>query len=139
MNIKDSIEIPSDKSFIKKVADFSEGLVLKSGFTQDEADDITISVTEAVNNAIVHGNKEDIAKKVRVNFHITDEEIVIKVIDEGKGIDPINIKDPLSSGNILKTYGRGLHIIKNLMDSVKFFSRNKRSYVVMRKKRKHKT
>jgi serine/threonine-protein kinase RsbW len=79
-----------------------------------------ISSTEAVTNAIVHGNKSDPAKKVSVRAEIDNKLIVVCIKDEGQGFDPKSVPNPLENNNILKDNGRGVFLIKELMDSVEY-------------------
>jgi serine/threonine-protein kinase RsbW len=81
---------------------------------------ILLSVSEAINNAIVHGNKFNPKKKVVVQYSLTSNILVISVIDEGQGFDVNLVEDPTQEGNIEKLYGRGVFIILNLCDKVEF-------------------
>jgi len=81
---------------------------------------ILLSVSEAINNAIVHGNKFDPKKKVVIQYELTDTNLLISVIDEGLGFDVNLVEDPTQQGNIEKLYGRGVFIILNLCDKVEF-------------------
>jgi len=77
-------------------------------------------VTEAVNNAIIHGNKRDPKKKVYVNCELSSDRLVLKIKDEGTGFDPNSIPDPRHPENLTKATGRGLLVIRTLMEDVKF-------------------
>lgn len=79
-----------------------------------------ISCTEAVNNAIIHGNKSDPERKVIVRCRASKKTITIHVKDEGKGFDHRNLPDPREEKNLLKESGRGVFLIRALMDNVKF-------------------
>jgi len=85
---------------------------------------ILIAVTEAVNNAILHGNKEQINKKVTIT--VTQENnqthIVFTVEDEGEGFDFTKLPDPTAIENLEKPDGRGIFLMKNLSDKVEFFN-----------------
>jgi serine/threonine-protein kinase RsbW len=81
---------------------------------------LLISCTEAVNNAIVHGNKSDPTKKVTLQCILEKHMITIRVKDEGEGFDPESLQDPREEKNLLKENGRGVFLIRSLMDKVEF-------------------
>ncbi len=81
---------------------------------------ILLSLSEAINNAIVHGNKLDKNKKVTVNCNIKKNIIELEVEDQGNGFDPSKVPDPTAPENLEKETGRGIFIIKNLSDNVEF-------------------
>ena len=114
------MDIPSKQDQLKKVVDFVEGLAQRVGFSEDAIVDIAISVSEAVNNAILHGNKKDPRKKVHVLAASTPKKFVIKVRDEGCCFTPANVCDPRDPDNLMKCSGRGILIQKALMDQVNF-------------------
>ncbi len=79
---------------------------------------LLVATTEAVNNAIMHGNKSKPEKTVTVDVTIKKRYIVIRVCDEGGGFDPEEIPNPLDEENLLKESGRGLFLMQTLMDEV---------------------
>ncbi len=81
---------------------------------------LMVSLTEAVNNAIVHGNKSDPAKKVIVHCEILPGWILLMVCDEGRGFDPGKVGNPLAKRNLMKESGRGIFLMRTLMDKVEF-------------------
>lgn len=83
---------------------------------------ILISLTEACNNAIVHGNKLISDKFVDVSYYCRNNELILEIIDEGEGFDFKNLPDPTSPENIEKVDGRGIFLIKNLSDKIEFFN-----------------
>jgi serine/threonine-protein kinase RsbW len=82
--------------------------------------DLLVSMTEAVNNAIIHGNKRDPDKKVHVNCELFPDKIVLRIKDEGNGFDMSSIPNPLEPENLMKASGRGILVIRTLMDSTEF-------------------
>ena len=78
-----------------------------------------MAVREAAVNAVLHGNAYDPNKKMMVSFENTGQSLVIKVRDQGKGLDPSTVPDPLAPENLLKSSGRGIFLIRNFMDDVK--------------------
>ncbi len=81
---------------------------------------LLIATIEAVNNSIVHGNKLDETKKVDISVVVNDNQIVITIIDEGKGFDYNNVPDPTTPENIENVSGRGVFLMKKLADEIKF-------------------
>jgi serine/threonine-protein kinase RsbW len=91
----------------------------ESGFGEDEVMQIAMAVREAAVNAVLHGNAYDPDKKVELEFVRTKQDLVITIRDQGKGMDPAKIPDPLAPENLLKTSGRGIFLIRSFMDDVK--------------------
>lgn len=87
---------------------------------EDFYGNILISLTEAVNNAIVHGNKLDPEKNVSVSFSAVDSILRFVITDEGPGFDYDNLPDPTAPENIEKPNGRGVFLMKNLADNCAF-------------------
>ena len=81
---------------------------------------ILVSVMEAVNNAIIHGNKSDQTKFVEIELKMTNGSLKVVVQDEGAGFKHIDVPDPTQPENILKTSGRGVFLMKKLADEIEF-------------------
>ncbi|HOJ03832.1 MAG TPA: ATP-binding protein [Bacteroidota bacterium] len=115
-----SISIPSIPSNIKLVERFL--LDISDSFAIEEAvlDRIMISITEIVNNGILHGNRSNPEKFVTVTCSCFDDRIEFVIADEGAGFSPDNIPDPLADNNLLKEGGRGVLIVRSMMDNVTF-------------------
>jgi serine/threonine-protein kinase RsbW len=79
---------------------------------------LLVSGTEAVNNGILHGNKGDPRKKVHVVCILKKDSLVFRVKDQGQGFKPEEVPDPLEEKNLLKTSGRGIFLMRSLMDKV---------------------
>ncbi|MDQ3141759.1 MAG: ATP-binding protein [Bacteroidota bacterium] len=86
---------------------------------------ILVSITEAVNNAIIHGNKEDHSKFVHLNTVRKKTCISFKVSDEGPGFDPKSIPDPTLPENIERCGGRGVFLMQKLSDRVVFSNKGR--------------
>jgi serine/threonine-protein kinase RsbW len=114
------ISIPSIIDNIKIVESFIDNAREKYTINEDIYGNIMISVTECVTNAIVHGNKMDINKKVDLELHLDDNHVEFVIIDEGKGFDFDHLIDPTAPENLEKTGGRGIFIMKHLADGIKF-------------------
>ena len=87
---------------------------------QDYYGNILIAITEAVNNAIVHGNKRNPDKKFFVSCETSDSALTFIVEDEGIGFDFENLPDPTDPDNLEKPHGRGVFLMRNLADKVNF-------------------
>jgi serine/threonine-protein kinase RsbW len=87
---------------------------------EDSAHWIGMSVREAVTNAIQHGNKLDLSKKVSIRFEVSPDQLSISVKDQGNGFQADAIPNPLDTDNLLKPSGRGIFYIRTFMDEVEF-------------------
>ncbi len=92
------------------------------GFDEDETQKISMAVREGAVNAVLHGNAYDPQKKLRIAFEKKGSSLVITIADEGKGLDPAKIPDPLAPENLLKQSGRGVFLMRTFMDEVRFRS-----------------
>jgi serine/threonine-protein kinase RsbW len=93
-------------------------IAAENGFDEDEVMQIAMAVREAAVNAVLHGNAYDPGKKVILDFERTAGDLVITIRDQGAGLDPNKIPDPLAPENLLKTSGRGIFLIRSFMDEV---------------------
>jgi len=116
------IKIPSSQEFVPDVDIFIEGKLAGYGVTDSIIADIAISVTEMVNNAIVHGNKSVMEKTVLVEVSKNNSTVEITVTDEGDGFNPDDVENPIDDKNLMKEVGRGIFITKSLMDEVNISS-----------------
>ena len=114
------LSIPSHLDKLRGVERIAEEIAKVQCFSEDQRDNLCIAVTEAVGNAIVHGNRKDKSKKVHVTFRIDETTLRIEVQDEGRGFNPDLLSDPLDPENVLKESGRGIFILRSLMDEVDF-------------------
>ena len=118
--IIDSLQIPSDFSSLVDVENLVDRVWGNLGVEEDSYGNILIAVTEAVNNAIQHGNEFD--TKLFVDVAVGDQptEFCFNVKDQGKGFDFSNLPDPTAPENIMKENGRGIFLMKSLSDNVEF-------------------
>jgi serine/threonine-protein kinase RsbW len=114
------IIIPSSLNYLREVDEFVEQKLKEQGVDSGLVTDIAISVTEIVTNAVNHGNRNDLHKKVMVSVRLDKESVTIQVEDQGGGFDSEHLENPLDEKNLLKEAGRGVFIVKSLMDEVKF-------------------
>jgi|TARA_Y100000768_G_scaffold161199_1_gene120591 serine/threonine-protein kinase RsbW len=114
------VKIPSIKENVSVVESFIENIGEKIRIEEAIYGNVLVSVTEAVNNAIVHGNKEDKNKKVRLGLKQNKKSVRFIVEDEGMGFDHNNLPDPTNPKNLEKVKGRGIFLIKSLSDKTTF-------------------
>ena len=110
------LELDSDRSEIQKVEQVLAKINEKIGFSHERFINLQIAVSEAMVNAIVHGNKEDENKKVHVIVNYDPTMVEVKVKDQGPGFDIGALPDPTNEENLLKESGRGVFIIMSLVD-----------------------
>lgn len=112
------LRVPSETQYIRKVAAELVDFVHRS--TNIEDDHLTLVLSEALANSIIHGNKKNPRKKVSAKVTIQPDRLVFKIADEGKGFDYRNLPDPRIKENLLKESGRGNFLIHFFMDEVRF-------------------
>jgi len=119
--------------FVTQLIAFIRTFIRKHGYMDGTEEDIETAVREALANAVIHGNQEDPRKRVYVACGCAlDGEISITVRDDGQGFDAGVLPDPTDRNNLLLSHGRGIYLIRALMDEVSFEEHGK--VVCMRKK-----
>jgi serine/threonine-protein kinase RsbW len=114
------MRLASVLSSVEEPEAMAESLALEAGFDEDAASQVAMVTREAVINAIRHGNGFDAAKQVRVGFELSATALRITVADEGPGLDPETVPDPREPENLLRSSGRGIFLMKAIMDEVHF-------------------
>ena len=114
------IELSSKLESLSQIEKFIDDVCEQYKFGEDHYGNILIALTEAVNNAITHGNKLDPNKKVNLNMETTTSDVEFTIKDEGSGFDYDNIPDPTLPENLEKLSGRGIFLMKSLADDVIF-------------------
>ncbi len=110
--------IPSVRKELAALQQVLEELRRHCPIADDAFSNLMIALTEAVNNAIVHGNRSDPARSVRYRVECLDDAVRCVVEDEGEGFDPATLADPTDPENLLRESGRGVFIIRSLMRDV---------------------
>ena len=128
-----SISIPANLKYLTDVDEFVEDFLRRSGAEESAIADIAISVSELINNAVAHGSVSSPDQPIVVTIDRTDGLIKIGVSDPGSGFDPDAIDDPLADENLLKEAGRGIFIVRSLMDSVDIETSGRGTTVIITK------
>jgi serine/threonine-protein kinase RsbW len=114
-----TITIPSDPILICEVDEFVESRLRERSVEDTIIADIAICATEVVNNGIYHGNRQDPNKTVTLEMKFSPDEVVILVTDQGdNSFNPAEVRDPIADENLLREVGRGIFIVRHLMDKV---------------------
>lgn len=114
--------IPSSLEYLELVDRVAEGFARMVGFDEEAASGIAIAVSEAGTNAVQHGHGYDPTRPVLFVFKLKDLGLEVSVRDEGPGFDPEKVLDfdPSEPENLLRPRGRGIFIMRSLMDEVSF-------------------
>ena len=122
----------SDPKQVGKVEGFLEKINKRLNLDESQFNKLLVATTEAVNNGIIHGNKRDQSKKVTLSCELNHSSLVIRVQDEGPGVDPDSLPDPLAEENLMRENGRGVFLMRSLMDAVEFERAPQGSAVTMK-------
>ncbi len=115
-----SLTLSSSLASVDQAEQTAEEYAGRVGFDEDTRGNIAMAVREAVVNAVLHGNAYDANKQVTISFEMAADDLLVKVADQGVGLDPETIPDPLAPENILRGSGRGIFLIRAFMDEVNF-------------------
>lgn len=115
-----SIQVPSLMENIRMIESFIDNAKERFSLDDDIYGNIMIAVTEAVNNAIKHGNSGNKSKNVYLSLSLEDSLIKFVVKDEGSGFNYEDLPDPTAPENLEKPGGRGIFLMKHLSDEVQF-------------------
>jgi serine/threonine-protein kinase RsbW len=105
---------------VNKAEEMADKAASQAGFDEDARGGISMAVREAMINAVMHGNGYSPDKRVKLSFEQSAGNLVITIRDEGAGLDPDTVPDPLAPENIMKQSGRGIFLMRAFMDDVKF-------------------
>jgi serine/threonine-protein kinase RsbW len=129
-----SVRVPTDLDVVEEAVDLVARHCLASGVPPKAARFVVrVVLCEALANAIVYGNQLDPAKRVDVRVEVGDEAVALHVSDEGDGFDPSVVPDPTQPERIDLNQGRGLFLIRQLVDEVHFNDRGNAICMIMRR------
>ncbi|HWZ15835.1 MAG TPA: ATP-binding protein [Mucilaginibacter sp.] len=115
-----TLQLPSKPESLTLVENLIEEIADKYNISEDTFANMMTCLSEAVNNAIVHGNKLDPNKIVIVNADVEEKRTIWTITDEGEGFDYNHLADPTAPENLENLTGRGVFIIKHLADQCIF-------------------
>ncbi len=112
--------LDSSLASVDRVEQTAEQLAEQAGVDEDARFGITMAVREAAANAVFHGNHGDESKQITASFENTGKSLIFCIADQGEGLDPSTLPDPLAPENLLRGSGRGIFLIRSFMDEVHF-------------------
>lgn len=127
-----SMQISSERVNIAAVEAFVVSIPEAHRFTRERFHDMLLAVTEAVNNAIIHGNECNASKTVDIDVRAFETEFIVLIRDHGQGFDPDALPDPRHPDNLLREGGRGVFLIRNLADIVEIYPSNPGTTVLLK-------
>ncbi len=118
--VADKISLASETKSLLVLEEWINKLCDLYQISVEQYGNVLIAITEAVNNAIIHGNKNIANKKTDIEYNIDNQTITFTVFDEGTGFDFNDLPDPTSPENLEKPQGRGIFLMNHLADEVNF-------------------
>ena len=115
-----SLTLGSSIESVDTVEKTAEDFAERAGFDEDTVPNIAMAVREAAVNAVLHGNAYDPEKHITASFETNSDSLIVRISDQGPGLDPDAVPDPLAPENILRGSGRGIFLIRAFMDEVHF-------------------
>lgn len=115
-----TLTLPSTTASVDAIEAEAERLASAAGLDEDTRFNVTLAAREAAVNAVLHGNAYDPAKQITASFENSGAALTIVVSDQGPGLDPDTLPDPLAPENLLRGSGRGIFLMRSFMDEVRF-------------------
>jgi serine/threonine-protein kinase RsbW len=115
-----SLTLSSSLATVRTMEQTAESWARQAGFDDDTVSNIAMSVREATVNAVMHGNGYAADLVVTASFELTPQSLIVKLADQGPGLNVEKVPDPLAPENILRGSGRGIFLIRAFMDEVNF-------------------
>ena len=115
-----TLALKSTMESVAEVEAAAEKLAADAGLDEDGQFHLAMAAREAAVNAVLHGNEYDPAKHVTASFENTGEALVIRIADQGKGLNPETLPDPLAPENLMRGTGRGIFLIRSFVDELHF-------------------
>ena len=114
------LTLPSTLEGVAEIEQFVEQLALRAGFDEDTASNVAMATREAAINAAKHGNAFSPEKRVKATLARNRDTLTLQIAEEGEGLDPNTLPDPLDPANLLRSSGRGVFLMRAIMDEVHF-------------------
>ena len=115
-----SFRLSSTMESVGEVEAAADRMAAEAGLDEDQRFHVTMAVREAAVNAVLHGNEYDPSREIAVGIENTGKDLVFTIADQGRGFVPETVPDPLAEENLLRGTGRGIFLIRSLMDEVHF-------------------
>lgn len=116
--MRKDLDISSEIVNLRLVEKAIDDLSIELDLSDEVYGNVLVATMEATNNAIIHGNKSDPNKKVRIEIAHMEKELTVHIEDQGGGFDHMNIPDPTSPENLEKINGRGIFLMERLSDEI---------------------
>jgi serine/threonine-protein kinase RsbW len=113
-------EISSNPDLLPELEDIIVKLAEQQKMNKDKVNGLALSFSEAASNSIIHGNKLDVNKKIKISVAVDQNRMKIIIKDQGNGFELNSVPDPTNPENILKDSGRGIHIMKSFLDNLTY-------------------
>jgi serine/threonine-protein kinase RsbW len=113
-------EISSDPEMLPELEEFILEIAKSCKLNDEKLNGLALSFSEAASNSVVHGNKLDKNKKVKIKVLVNEKMISITIKDEGSGFNVQAVPDPTRPENILKDNGRGIHIMRSFLHDLRY-------------------
>ena len=131
------LRMPSRRDAVAPTVERILGAVARAGLSRDQKDDLAVALAEALSNAAVHGNRLRPGSQVSVTIRVTPgENVVVDISDSGRGFDLSALSDPTDPSNILAPSGRGIFLMRRLVDHVEYGSPGNRVRLTVEPKRR---
>lgn len=116
--MKKDLNFASDIGNLRLVEKAIDELSLELDLSDEVYGNVLVATMEATNNAIIHGNRSNPEKEVKIEMKLQDKELMVHIEDQGEGFDHMNIPDPTAPENIEKINGRGIFLMERLSDEI---------------------
>lgn len=120
--MRKNLNIPSEIANLRLVEKAIDELSLELDLSDEIYGNVLVATMEATNNAIVHGNKSNPTKEVKINIESGEREVKVLIEDQGDGFDHWSIPDPTAPENIEKINGRGIFLMERLSDEILYLN-----------------
>jgi len=127
-----SFVLPSEFATIERMVDEAERFFSARVSDEDTAHNLLLLASEAVTNGVEHGNKFDAEKKVTITFSTNAHHATVTVEDEGSGFERIDVPDPVADDHLFASRGRGLFLMEQLADEIRYENGGRRIVVIVR-------